>query len=68
MDLLTRLVLASWMAVCGIVAVQEGFWGSLPFVLLFGSGYVWLALGDLAVPSPIVGVTNVELPKPLVTS
>lgn len=67
-DLLTRLVLASWMAVCGIVAVQEGFWGSLPFVLLFGSGYVWLALGDLAVPSPIVGATKVELPKPLVTS
>jgi cellulose synthase/poly-beta-1,6-N-acetylglucosamine synthase-like glycosyltransferase len=67
-DMLTRLVFASWMAVCGIVAVQEGYWGSLPFVLLLGSGYVWLTLGDLAVPSPIVGATDVELQKSLANS
>jgi len=50
------------------VAVQEGYWGSLPFVLLLGSGYVWLTLGDLAVPSPIVGATDVELQKSLANS
>jgi hypothetical protein len=30
-----------------IIAFREGLWMSLPFILLFGLGYGWLAAGEL---------------------
>ena len=67
-DTLTKLALTFWMAACAVVAFQQGLWGSLPFVVLFGSGYAWLALAELWT-APMVGRTpRVELRKPIVTS
>ena len=66
-DTLTKLALTFWMAVCGVVAFQQGLWESLPFVVLFGSGYAWLAWAELWT-APIVGRTPpVELRNPVVT-
>ena len=38
--------LLAWMLGSGWLAIQHGLWGSLPFVVLFGSGYAWLILAD----------------------
>ena len=45
-DALTKGALLVWMLGSGWIAIQQGLWQSLPFVVLFGSGYAWLALGD----------------------
>ncbi len=45
-DSLTKGALLVWMLGSGWIAMQEGLWQSLPFVVLFGSGYAWLALGE----------------------
>ena len=67
-DVVTKLALTLWMVACGIVAVQESLWGSLPFVLLFGSGYMWLVLGELW-PTPTAWrAPSLDLRKPVVTS
>lgn len=35
-----------WMLGCTVAAVAWGFYPTLPFLLLFGSGWGWLALGE----------------------
>ena len=67
-DTMVKVAFACWMAICGIVAVAQGLWASLPFVLLFGSGYAWLALGDLLVSAGPPKAPAVELRTPLVSS
>ena len=66
-DALTKLALALWMMLSGVVAVHEGLWGSLPFVVLFGSGYVWVALGEFRTAT-VMRMPRVEFRKPVVTS
>ena len=66
-DTLTKLALALWMMLSGVVAVHEGLWGSLPFVVLFGSGYVWVALGEFRT-TPVIRMPRVEFRRPVVTS
>lgn len=46
-DVVVKLALVCWMILCGIVAVRQGLWGTLPFVALFGGGYAWVGLGDV---------------------
>ncbi len=67
-DTFTKVLLAFWMALSCAIAVQQGLWGSLPFVLLFGTGYAWMALGDLQEPDEIARMARVQLPKPVVSS
>lgn len=68
-DAVTKVALALWMAVSGWIAIQQGLWGSLPFVLLFGSGYTWLALGEFrAISAAPPAPQQVELRKSVVTS
>lgn len=67
-DTFTKLVLTFWMAACGIVAFQQGLWQSLPFVVLFGSGYAWLALAEFRSALMVRREPGVELRKPVVTS
>ena len=46
-DLAWKVGLAGWMLICGVVAVREGLFMTLPFLTLFGGGYAWLALGEV---------------------
>ncbi len=66
-DTLAKVALTLWMAICGAVAVQQGLWGSLPFVALFGVGYGWMALGELRTPT-LRPASRVKLQKPIVTA
>ena len=42
-----ELVLAAWFAWALVHAVQVGMWGSLPFLLLFFSGFIWVGSSSL---------------------
>lgn len=46
-DSLTKGTLLAWMLGSGWLAIQQQLWGSLPFVVLFGSGYAWLVLREV---------------------
>ena len=46
-DLAWKVGLAGWMLLCAVVAVREGLFMTLPFLALFGTGYAWLALGEV---------------------
>ena len=67
-DTALKVALSLWMGVSGLVAVQQGLWGSLPFVLLFGSGYAWMALGGIRSSIGIANAASLELTEPLVSS
>jgi len=43
-DLSMKAALAAWMGLSVVLAVLWGYWGSLPFLLLFASGYIWMLL------------------------
>ncbi|CAN5629729.1 hypothetical protein BH23GEM11_BH23GEM11_00170 [soil metagenome] len=45
--LLTKCILAGWMGLSILAAVTWGFHPTLPFLLLFGAGWGWLAVGQL---------------------
>jgi cellulose synthase/poly-beta-1,6-N-acetylglucosamine synthase-like glycosyltransferase len=68
-DLVLKLVLGAVMAGYLAVATLEGFYGSIPFILLFASGYLGLGLFELRdalgfaslAPSP-PGVVNEKAP------
>ncbi len=47
-DLIPKLVLSGYLVWCIGAAVQTGLYGSLPFLLLFLSGYLFLGLRQLA--------------------
>ncbi len=42
-----ELLLAAWFAWALIQAIDFGYWGSLPFLLLFFSGFTWVGLLSL---------------------
>jgi hypothetical protein len=46
-DLLTKAALTFWMAGSAVLALREGLFLTLPFVLLFGGGYAWLTFAEL---------------------
>jgi hypothetical protein len=46
-DLGLKLGLTVWMCASLVVAVTSGLFATVPFVVLFGAGYAWLALGEL---------------------
>jgi len=54
--------LATWMVGSFIVALHQELYASLPFITLFGSGYIWLLVADL--PGSALGVGPVELIEP----
>ena len=67
-DTLIKGALVAWMLGSGWLAVQHGLWGSLPFVVLFGSGYAWLVLADaFSAPeprrTPLPDVAEVAVPS-----
>lgn len=43
-DLSLKMALAGWTGLSAILAVIWGYWGSLPFLLLFAWGYTWMLL------------------------
>ncbi|TVP57423.1 MAG: glycosyltransferase [Gemmatimonadales bacterium] len=47
-----KLGLTLWMALCVVVALASGLYGTVPLLLLFGSGWGWLAWGGRAMPDP----------------
>lgn len=47
--LVTKFGLAAIIGWCAISAVASGMYASLPFLLLFLAGYLWLGLGQLVV-------------------
>ena len=47
-DRAMKWILATWLWVCALGAVSWGYLPTLPFLLLFGLGYTWLLVGDLA--------------------
>jgi cellulose synthase/poly-beta-1,6-N-acetylglucosamine synthase-like glycosyltransferase len=47
-DRLLKAVLLGWLLLCTIGALAWGYPGSLPFLILFMSGYAWLLIGDIA--------------------
>lgn len=46
-DLAAKLLLTAWMSASAVVALRAGLYMALPFILLFGLGYGWLAFGEL---------------------
>ncbi len=44
LDQALKLFMAAWSCTSLLWAVVEGYWGSLPFLLLFAAGYLWLAM------------------------
>jgi len=42
-----KAALTGWMVFSCAVAVAQGLYATLPFTLLFGSGYAWLLVGEL---------------------
>ncbi|MEX2529459.1 MAG: glycosyltransferase family 2 protein [Gemmatimonadota bacterium] len=46
-DRLLKGGLIVWLLTCTVGAIHWGYLGSLPFLVLFISGYAWLLLGDL---------------------
>ena len=46
-DLRTKGLLAGLLTVSLVVAVAEGLYGSLPFLMLFLAGYVWLGVSQI---------------------
>ena len=51
-DLVLKLLLAGWMMVSTVAALLWGFYPTLPFLVLFGTGWGWLALGQLREERP----------------
>jgi len=47
-DTVLKLALAAWMWVGVGVALHQGLHGTVPFLVLFGTGYAWLGLGEVA--------------------
>ncbi len=47
-----KLGLTLWMAMCAVVALAIGLYGTVPLLVLFGSGWGWLAWGGRTVPDP----------------
>jgi len=43
-----ELVLASWFAYGIVLAIQGGYWGSLPFLMLFFLSFLWVGWATLA--------------------
>lgn len=46
-DTLLKAGLTAWMVASAALAVVWGYFGTLPLLLLFASGWAWLGLGDL---------------------
>jgi hypothetical protein len=46
-DLALKLGLSVWMVGSAVLAVRERLFFALPFVLLFGLGYLWVALAEV---------------------
>ncbi len=49
-DLLLKGLLLGWVLVSLTAAIAWGIWTSVPFLLLFGSGYAWVLVGQLLGP------------------
>jgi len=70
-DLALKAVLAGWMALSLVAAVGWGFHPTLPFLVLFGAGWGWLALGQLReerrrppeMPSVDLGLVSASMPR-----
>lgn len=60
-DTALKIGLTLWMLAGGLVALQQGLYATLPFVLLFGAGYAGMALGDLRRPAGGGDVKSREL-------
>jgi len=45
-NLVAKALLAGWMGLSILLAVQWGFFPTLPFLVLFGAGWGWLAVGQ----------------------
>jgi cellulose synthase/poly-beta-1,6-N-acetylglucosamine synthase-like glycosyltransferase len=46
-DTVLKLILAAWMLAGTLVALHQGILASVPFLVLFGTGYAWLGVGEL---------------------
>ena len=46
-DVLMKVGLTGWMVGSLVVALHQGLFASIPFVLLFGGGYGWLTWGEV---------------------
>ncbi|TVR60472.1 MAG: glycosyltransferase [Gemmatimonadales bacterium] len=55
LDLSVKAALAGWMALSLALAVLWGYWGSLPFLFLFASGYLWALVAHGSGPLPLGG-------------
>lgn len=64
-DTTARLALSLWMLLGAAVAVAEGLWLTLPVVVLFGTGFVWLALDDLRSAHMDEGAPAVSARRPV---
>lgn len=51
-DLVLKLLLTGWMMASTVAALLWGFHPTLPFLMLFGAGWGWLALGQLREEAP----------------
>lgn len=53
-DAVSKLVLGALMVAATAAAAVQGFWGSIPFLLLFASGWLGLGVGGLRGARPAV--------------
>ena len=66
-DRLLKLALLGWLLMSTLGALAWGYPGSLPFLILFMSGYAWLLIGDIAeegFPAANRGPTRIGEPDP----
>lgn len=44
-DVVAKAIMAGWMLLSAVLALLWGYLATLPFILLFAAGYLWLLLG-----------------------
>jgi len=64
-DLALKLILVAWMTASAIVAVQERFYTALPFILLFGFGYAWVAFAEIRDRFRSLAPSEGAIPEPV---